>query len=185
MSHCGDLFYVSLTHSYVRCDALPTDLDGSGSHQRSHVKTDLLIKTFDLSVLWDDFGLRHNIVVRFTFFAPTLCLKNIWRPFTYSFPRADIHELLAPDLLHQLIKGVFKDHLVEWVLEYLHLEHGEKRALEIIEDVDRRCGLFFFLLLGLIKRLILASQLSLRSLLFVGSEMGVIISSGQVTIQRL
>ncbi|KAI9441968.1 hypothetical protein BJY52DRAFT_1206842 [Lactarius psammicola] len=104
-----------------KCDALPTDLDGSGSHQRSHVKTDLLIKTFDPSVLWDDFGLRHNIV-----------------PFTYSFPRADIHELLAPDLLHQLIKGVFKDHLVEWVLEYLHLEHGEKRALEIIEDVDRR-----------------------------------------------
>ncbi|KAI9452680.1 hypothetical protein BJY52DRAFT_1124162 [Lactarius psammicola] len=104
-----------------KCDALPTDLDGSGSHQRSHVKTDLLIKTFDPSVLWDDFGLRHNIV-----------------PFTYSFPRADIHELLAPDLLHQLIKGVFKDHLVEWVLEYLHLEHGEKRALEIIEDIDRR-----------------------------------------------
>ncbi|KAI9440158.1 hypothetical protein BJY52DRAFT_1206918 [Lactarius psammicola] len=105
-----------------KCDVLPTDLDGSGSHQRSHVKTDLLIKTFDPSVLWDNFGLRHNIV-----------------PFTYSFPRADIHELLAPDLLHQLIKGVFKDHLVEWVLEYLHLEHGEKRALEIIEDVDRRC----------------------------------------------
>ncbi|KAH9029132.1 hypothetical protein EDB84DRAFT_1605005 [Lactarius hengduanensis] len=71
--------------------------------------------------LWDDFGLRHNIV-----------------PFTYSFPRADIHELLAPDLLHQLIKGVFKDHLVEWVLEYLHLEHGETAALNIIEDIDRR-----------------------------------------------
>ncbi|KAH8977242.1 hypothetical protein EDB86DRAFT_3092823 [Lactarius hatsudake] len=104
-----------------KCDALPTDLDGSGSHHRSHIKTDLLIKTFNPSVLWDDFGLRHNIV-----------------PFTYSFPRADIHELLAPDLLHQLIKGVFKDHLVEWVLEYLHLEHGETVALDIIGDIDHR-----------------------------------------------
>ncbi|KAH8977840.1 hypothetical protein EDB86DRAFT_2816711 [Lactarius hatsudake] len=103
-----------------KCDALPTDLDGSGSHHRSHIKTDLLIKTFNPGVLWDNFGLRHNIV-----------------PFTYSFPRADIHELLAPDLLHQLIKGVFKDHLVEWVLEYLHLEHGETAALDIIEDIDR------------------------------------------------
>ncbi|KAI9430611.1 hypothetical protein H4582DRAFT_2113755 [Lactarius indigo] len=111
----------SLTLSYVRCDALPADLDGSGSHQRPHTKTDLLIKMFDPTVLWDDFGLRHNIV-----------------PFTYSLPRADIHELLAPDLLHQLIKGVFKDHVVEWVVEYLHLAHREKVALEIIEDVDHR-----------------------------------------------
>ncbi|KAI9569828.1 hypothetical protein HD554DRAFT_2037827 [Boletus coccyginus] len=28
------------------------------------------------------------------------------------FPRADIHELIVLDLLHQLIKGTFKDHLV-------------------------------------------------------------------------
>ncbi|KAI9436783.1 hypothetical protein BJY52DRAFT_1130347 [Lactarius psammicola] len=104
-----------------KCDALPANLDGPESHRRSHEKTNLLVKTFDPSVLWDDFGLRHNIV-----------------PFTCSFPCADIHELLAPDLLHQLIKGVFKDHLVEWVLEYLHLKHGEKGALEIIEDIDRR-----------------------------------------------
>ncbi|KAH9014753.1 hypothetical protein EDB85DRAFT_2076425 [Lactarius pseudohatsudake] len=104
-----------------KCDALPTDLDGPGSHRRSQEKTDILVKTFDRNILWDDFGLRHNIV-----------------PFTCSFPRADIHELLAPDLLHQLIKGVFKDHLVEWVLEYLYLTHREKAALEIIEDIDRR-----------------------------------------------
>ncbi|KAH8990667.1 hypothetical protein EDB86DRAFT_3065262 [Lactarius hatsudake] len=104
-----------------KCDAVPTDLDGPGSHQRSHKKTDLLIKTFKPSILWDDFGVRHNIV-----------------PFTHSFPRTDIHELLTPDLLHQLIKGVFKDHLVEWVLEYLHLTHREKVALETIEDIDCR-----------------------------------------------
>ena len=54
----------------------------------------------------------------------------------HSFPRADIHELLSPDLLHQVIKGVFKDHIVEWVLAYIRMKHAEKDALEIIEDID-------------------------------------------------
>ncbi|KAG1889253.1 hypothetical protein F4604DRAFT_1915123 [Suillus subluteus] len=35
-------------------------------------------------------------------------------PFTNDFPQADIHELLSFNLLHQLIKGAFKDHLVDW-----------------------------------------------------------------------
>ncbi|RXW11860.1 hypothetical protein EST38_g13995 [Candolleomyces aberdarensis] len=59
-------------------------------------------------------------------------------PFTHDFPCADIHEMLTPDLLHQVIKGTFKDHLVTWVGEYLVLEHGRKRADEILDDIDRR-----------------------------------------------
>jgi len=47
-----------------RCDALPTDLDGPGSHCRSHEKTDFLIKNFDPGILWDNFGVRYDIVVR-------------------------------------------------------------------------------------------------------------------------
>ena len=58
------------------------------------------------------------------------------QPFTASFPRADIHELMAPDLLHQIIKGTFKDHLVEWVGEYLVAEHGGVRAAAIMADID-------------------------------------------------
>lgn len=60
------------------------------------------------------------------------------QPFTADFPRADIHEMLSPDLLHQLIKGTFKDHLVEWVGQYLVYVHGEARANKILDDIDRR-----------------------------------------------
>ena len=60
------------------------------------------------------------------------------KPFTHSFPRANIHELLSPDLLHQVIKGTFKDHLVTWVQEYIELVHPCGRAEEIIRDIDRR-----------------------------------------------
>lgn len=61
-----------------------------------------------------------------------------FQPFTNDFPRADIHELLSPDILHQLIKGTFKDHLVTWVGEYLELHYGKKRAKEILDDIDKR-----------------------------------------------
>ncbi|KAG1813633.1 uncharacterized protein BJ212DRAFT_1447828 [Suillus subaureus] len=59
-------------------------------------------------------------------------------PFTNDFSHANIHQLLAPDLLHQLIKGTFKDHLVEWVGKYLKHEYGKAGAAEIMDDIDRR-----------------------------------------------
>ncbi len=64
---------------------------------------------------------------------------TLFQLFTHGFPHADIHQLIMPDILHQLIKGVFKDHLVIWVEEYLVLMHGKTHALWIIQDIDRRC----------------------------------------------
>ncbi len=61
------------------------------------------------------------------------------QPFTFYFPRADIHELLTPDILHQLIKGTFKDHLILWVEQYIYLTAENKAAAErIFDDIDRR-----------------------------------------------
>lgn len=63
---------------------------------------------------------------------------NTLQPFTMEFPRADIHELLTPDLLHQLIKGTYKDHLVQWVEDYLKEMHGPSKSEEILDEIDRR-----------------------------------------------
>ncbi|KAG6835316.1 hypothetical protein H0H93_002760 [Arthromyces matolae] len=104
-----------------KCDARPDFLDDPNARQRSHEKTEFLMSCFDPGILWSDYGIRCDV-----------------RPFTSTFPRADIHELLSPDLLHQIIKGTFKDHLVEWVGIYLRETHGDGRAKEVMKDIDRR-----------------------------------------------
>ncbi len=58
--------------------------------------------------------------------------------FHVQLPWADIHEILMSDLLHQVIKGSFKDHLVEWVGKYLLQSEGKERAREIMDDIDCR-----------------------------------------------
>ncbi|KAI9069864.1 hypothetical protein FKP32DRAFT_1558895 [Trametes sanguinea] len=104
-----------------RCRAQPQDefLEGPARF-REH--TALLRDAYDAETLWDVFGLNADVT-----------------PFTEQFPRANIHELLTPDLLHQLIKGTFKDHLVVWVLEYVKATSpSEREANRIIDDIDRR-----------------------------------------------
>ncbi|KAJ7269028.1 hypothetical protein C8J57DRAFT_1609187 [Mycena rebaudengoi] len=104
-----------------KCTAMPTDLDGGTGGRRTHELTDEVLSVFDGEVLWDEYGIDEDIV-----------------PFTRDFPRADIHEMLSSDLLHQVIKGSFKDHLVTWVGEYLYLEHSKAKADSIMDEIDRR-----------------------------------------------
>ncbi|KAJ4485092.1 hypothetical protein C8R41DRAFT_896411 [Lentinula lateritia] len=105
-----------------KCMNHPEDLDAMNVCPRTRTKTDFLITCFDPGIIWDEFGVRSDVV-----------------PFTSYFPRADIHELLTPYLLHQMIKGTFKDHLVEWVADYIHKMHPLTQALEILKDIDRQC----------------------------------------------
>ncbi|KAI0632415.1 hypothetical protein C8Q77DRAFT_1218797 [Trametes polyzona] len=105
----------------AKCTADRRDLDNPEAPPRSHEHTAALLDAMDLTGLWDEYGIVGDLM-----------------PFTVGFPRADIHEMLSPDLLHQVIKGTFKDHLVTWVEEYLILTHGKAQAAIIMADIDRR-----------------------------------------------
>ncbi|KAG2037780.1 hypothetical protein BDR03DRAFT_933822 [Suillus americanus] len=94
----------------AKCFALPTDLDGEDAQLHVQIVTDVLFDNVDADVV----------------------------PFTNNYPRANIHELLSPNILHQLIKGTFKDHLVIWVEKYLECIHGKTCAKVVMDDIDRR-----------------------------------------------
>ncbi|OJA15179.1 hypothetical protein AZE42_13466 [Rhizopogon vesiculosus] len=91
---------------------------------RCQEHTEALVNRTAPGVLWDEYGIVGALV-----------------PFTNDFPRADIHQLLSPDILHQLIKGGFKDHLVDWVEKYLKHIHGTSEAERIMDDIDRRISI--------------------------------------------
>ena len=82
------------------------DEDNVLHHCHEHIKA--LVEEFLLNVLWDEYGIVGELVL-----------------FTNDFLHADIHELIAPNLLHQIIKGAFKDHLVKWVEKYLCHMHED------------------------------------------------------------
>ncbi|KAG2143883.1 hypothetical protein BD769DRAFT_1661276 [Suillus cothurnatus] len=105
----------------LQCLANSKDLDGGQPCLHQHeAHTELLIEQLTYKQVWQEYGIIGDL------------------PFTNDYPQADIHKLLSPDLLHQIIKGIFKDHLVDWVENYLNITHGACHAAEIVDDIDCR-----------------------------------------------
>ncbi|THH26521.1 hypothetical protein EUX98_g7665 [Antrodiella citrinella] len=105
-----------------KCTARAGQLDSDpNAILRCTEHTEALTARLGLGELWETWGIVADVV-----------------PFTNDFPRADIHELISPDLLHQMVKGTFKDHLVEWVTSYIKLKHTASRANAILDDIDHR-----------------------------------------------
>ena len=101
---------------------------------------DGLVHNLDSRTLWIEYGIDDDIIVRH-FIVMLICYPSLIlhsQPFTSDFPRGNIYEMISPDLLHQLIKGTFKDHLVTWICQYLVIQHGERHAGAILDDIDRR-----------------------------------------------
>ncbi|KAF9494639.1 hypothetical protein BDN71DRAFT_1496364 [Pleurotus eryngii] len=70
---------------------------------------------------WDNYGVVGDLI-----------------PFTSVFPQVNIHEMPSMDLLHQVIEGTYKDHLVEWVVDYINAENLPADAAHILADMDQR-----------------------------------------------
>ncbi|KAI6104275.1 hypothetical protein F5141DRAFT_1189731 [Pisolithus sp. B1] len=103
-----------------KCTAHQTHLDHDpNAILCNHEYTQLLMDSFASYVLWQKYGIVDDIL-----------------PFIASFPHANIHELIAPDILHQIIKGTFKDHLVSWVETYLK-KHYKNDFAAVLADIDR------------------------------------------------
>jgi hypothetical protein len=60
------MLYFQMYHilSYLRCTARPDDLDGE-STRRTREHSDTIVEELELGVLWDEYGLVGDIVVRF------------------------------------------------------------------------------------------------------------------------
>lgn len=130
-----------ITYKYSRCMADLTESDRGRTRTPEFTEHLCNMHDDDPDLLWDAFGIAPGVTVchpRSITWLALLTRYSPLQPFTEHFPRADIHELLAPDLLHQVIKGTFKDHLVEWVLTYIKDNNGKDRAAEIIADIDER-----------------------------------------------
>ncbi|KIK16544.1 hypothetical protein PISMIDRAFT_113184, partial [Pisolithus microcarpus 441] len=91
-----------------KCTAHRTNLDNDlNAILHNHEYTQLLMDSFASHVLWQKHGIVDDIL------------------------------LIAPDILHQIIKGTFKDHLVSWVETYLR-KHYKNDFEAVLADIDRQ-----------------------------------------------
>ncbi|KAI6009455.1 hypothetical protein F5J12DRAFT_905039 [Pisolithus orientalis] len=126
---CGDKYYQCIIYALVAYIA-----DYKEQVLLSCIIWNWCLKCLTHQENLDDDGLCHchehanAVIEEFDF-----CKLQL---FTNDFPCADICSMLSPDILHQLIKGVFKDHLVDWVKCYLIHIHGKTQAEKVLDKID-------------------------------------------------
>ena len=67
-------------------------------------------------------------------------LCEVYKPFWKDLPFTDIFVCITPDILHQLHKGIFHDHLIQWCLGVI----SEKEMDAQFQVVSQYPGLHHF-----------------------------------------
>ncbi|KXN85618.1 hypothetical protein AN958_11080, partial [Leucoagaricus sp. SymC.cos] len=111
-----------------RCISLPS-YDPKYSPSELIIPRTAIAAWFELKTLWKEYGIVGDIII---------CLL-----FAENFPCGDIYSMLSPDILYQLIKGIFKDHLVSWIEEYLTKKspYSPKEEREILSKINHQISL--------------------------------------------
>ena len=137
-SLCLSLLLTSISHlQYLSCTLPPSYLDRPNPILWSKEHTHACKSAFDPKTIWENYRIVDNIIISHQSIHLPLFHLIISQPLTENFPHADVYKLITLDLLHQIIKGVFKDHLIEWVAEYLGKEHRKARSEVILDEIDR------------------------------------------------
>ena len=94
--------------------------------------------------------------------------------------------MISQDLLHQVIKGTFKDHLVTWVVDYIQCSNSDGDASHILDELDHRWVAICITICNFtsLTVLALASPLSLHSHVYAAFRKDEASSNGPVTIPR-
>lgn len=97
----------------------------------SHTIKSILIFSYiiDLDTTWHEYGSYCKYSCHeWYYLLSNYVLIYFIQSFKNDFNWASIHWSISFYLLHQLVKGAFKEHLMDWVLKYLKLTHRTKRG---------------------------------------------------------